>query len=133
VRKLDPRILLQVFIGGSLGAMLRYAFIVVFPSDPGRFPLTIFAENLTGALLLGLAIGLFSSRPGPQFSLRPFFTTGILGSFTTFSTLSLDLVHLLDQGALWVAAIYAAASLIGGLAVALAGLSAGRRLGRRRP
>jgi CrcB protein len=60
--------------------------------------------------------------------LRPFLVTGVLGGYTTFSTVAVNVVRLVDDGAVGTAVGYLAASVLGGLLAVVAGLTAGRRL-----
>jgi fluoride exporter len=120
--------LAAVAAGGAVGASLRYTFIALFPSPPGALPATILAENLLGAFLLGVAAAVLVQRFPRARTLQAFLTTGVIGSFTTFSTLSLDVLLLADAGRWLVAAGYAAASVLGGLVAAAAGLLLGRQL-----
>jgi fluoride exporter len=57
--------------------------------------------------------------------------TGALGAFTTYSTFAVELDRLVDAGAAAIATTYAGASLVAGVAAALAGMLLGRRLRRR--
>jgi CrcB protein len=116
------RNILLVAAGGAIGAVLRYLFILIFPVTPGAFPLMIFFENITGAFLLGLIMTLVLEHPGWRWEVGPFLTTGVLGSFTTFSNVTLDLALLSAGGNALLAAIYAGASVLVGLAAALMGM-----------
>jgi fluoride exporter len=131
--RLPLRAVLQVAAGGAIGAGLRYAFLLAFPQDQGRFPLTIFVENVAGAFLLGIVLTVLLRRSGAGWDARPFLATGVLGSFTTFSNVSLDLVRLAGAGHPGTAFGYAAASAAVGLLAAGAGVWAGRRVPVRRP
>ncbi|KIX90135.1 camphor resistance protein CrcB [Staphylococcus microti] len=90
---------IAVFIGGSLGAGLRYAFASL-PND-GMFPVGTFIANLLGALLMGYCAAvtppLFERYP----LIKKGITTGFIGAFTTFSTFQYELVQLFNQTA-WV-------------------------------
>lgn len=109
-------------LGGILGALLRYtAGLAVPQGEPGSFPLATFLCNLTGCLALGW---LLHAEPGrvrlpPQ--LRAAVGTGVIGSFTTFSAFSLEMVELVHRGAWGTAAAYGLGSLWGGLALAALG------------
>ncbi|MEX0928348.1 MAG: CrcB family protein [Balneolales bacterium] len=120
---------IMVGLGGAIGAMLRYGFILIFPPVEGAFPLTIFAENMVGSFLLGLLVSLAGKRWKPSWPAQSFFGTGLLGSFTTFSNFSMELVALIDGGQSVAALVYVMLSIIAGLASAFAGLAAGSRLG----
>jgi CrcB protein len=96
----------------------------LLPVPSAGFPATVFAINLAGALALGWLVGRWA-RPGrdPGWG-RPFFATGLLGSFTTFSALALDAAHLAGPRP-GVALAYVVASVAVGGAAAAAGWSLG--------
>ncbi len=64
----------------------------------------------------------------PSRCLRPFVATGFLGAYTTYSTFAVETVLLIKDGHRLLAVAYAAASLVGGFAVAWAGIWAARAL-----
>lgn len=113
--------LFAVGAGGAIGAVARYGVMeLIGSSDRSAFPWDTLAVNLAGSLLIGLFFRYYLAiesdrRPDLQ---RLFFATGLLGGFTTFSTLSLDTVDLFRSGAWLSGVIYVAATLIGGLALA---------------
>jgi CrcB protein len=116
----DRRELAAIFAGGVLGALARLGLVEAFPSTPGRWPWATFTANVVGAL----ALGYFTTRLQERLPLsayrRPFLGTGLCGALTTFSTLQLELLQMLDRGAGGLAAGYAAASVGAGLlAIAL--------------
>jgi len=77
------RVAAAVGLGGAMGAGLRHAVAVRFPASPGLLPWPTFVENVSGALLLGLALTLLlRRRPGSR-GLRAFVGTGVLGAYTT--------------------------------------------------
>lgn len=121
---LHPWYVLLVVAGGIAGAPARYALGTVLPA-PGGWPLPTLLINLAGALALGFLLeGL--SRRGPDTGrlriLRLLIGTGFIGAFTTYSTLAVDAVHLLDAGRTLDAGLYLAASLFGGAGATLAGI-----------
>ncbi len=105
---------LLVGIAGTLGAILRYVIgITFFTNSP--FPFATLLINLIGSFLLAwLTTNLFK-----RVSLSPLFVTaigtGFVGSFTTFSTLSIETVTLFKHGELLLGITYVLASLFGGL------------------
>jgi fluoride exporter len=120
---------LGVAAGGAVGGSLRYLFIESFPSGPGAFPWVIFTENVIGAFALGVLLTvLMGERWRPRWDIRPFVCTGILGSFTTFSNLSLGIVQLEQADALGLSLIYAFGSLLAGLLSATLGIAAARSI-----
>ncbi|HEX7290578.1 MAG TPA: fluoride efflux transporter CrcB [Conexibacter sp.] len=124
----DVRELTAIFLGGVLGALARVGLAEALPHAPAAWPWPTFAANLVGALLLGWTVAALP--PGSH--ARPFLGIGVCGALTTFSTLQLELLRMLDAGALARALVYAAASLAGGLALAKAGLALGGRAGATR-
>ncbi|MEG7381254.1 CrcB family protein [Bacillus subtilis] len=113
-----------IFIGGALGACLRYGLNMWLHSD--QFPAATLLENAAGSLLLGSLTGFFmikAKRP----LLSAFFGTGFCGGFTTMSTFSKETVVLL-QAQPSLAVLYMTISLISGIVLALIGVLAGRGL-----
>ncbi|TYS07507.1 CrcB family protein [Bacillus subtilis] len=111
-----------IFIGGALGACLRYGLNMWLHSD--QFPAATLLENAAGSLLLGSLTGFFmikAKRP----LLSAFFGTGFCGGFTTMSTFSKETVVLL-QAQPSLAVLYMTVSLISGIVLALIGVLAGR-------
>jgi CrcB protein len=117
---------LAVAAGGVAGALGRAALAAALPHDAGEWPLATLLTNLTGALALAvLLVVLGERRPGSRY-LRPLLGAGVLGGYTTFSTLSVDVVDLTRHGSVWAASAYVAASLAGMLAATVAGLLVAR-------
>jgi fluoride exporter len=119
-----------VTVGGAVGAVVRVGLAERFPVTPGRIPWTTFAENVTGALLLGFVLTLLAERVAAGPGVRLVVCTGALGAFTTYSTFAVELVRLAEGGAILTAAAYAAGSLALGLVAALLGVRLGRSLPR---
>jgi CrcB protein len=124
-----PRIMAAVATGGALGAMARYELGLAHPTRSGTFPLTTFAINVSGALVLGFLVTLIIERWPPTTYLRPFAGTGFLGAFTTWSTFMVDADLLVRRGDVGLAAVYTVASVTAGLAAVTAGI----RLGHLKP
>jgi len=121
--RLDGRELAAIFAGGALGALARAGLAEAVPHAHGAWPWATLAANLAGALLLGWAV----TRLPPDSYRRPFLGTGLCGALTTFATLQLELLQLLDDGAWGLAAAYVAVSLAGGLAAVRLGVALARR------
>ena len=116
----DRRELAAIFAGGVIGALARLGLAEALPSTTGQWPWATFAANVIGAL----ALGYFTTRLQERLPLsayqRPFLGTGLCGALTTFSTLQLELLQMLDHGDGGLAAGCVAASLAAGLlAIAL--------------
>jgi CrcB protein len=111
---------LAVALGGGFGAWLRYVAGRLIPS--GTFPFATLTINILGSFAMGLLAG-WLARQGGNESMRLLLGVGVLGGFTTFSAFSLEVVTLAQRGALGMAAIYAAASLAGGIIGLVIGLA----------
>ena len=91
--------LVFIALGGALGAVLRYGASLGVYSVLGRgFPYGTLFVNVSGSLLMGVLSVLMLERLdiGPEW--RAAVLVGILGSFTTFSTFSIETLTLLEQG-----------------------------------
>lgn len=125
-----PGAILAVGAGGVIGATARVGFVKLFPNHAAGVPWTTLAENVVGAFLLGLVLVAVLERLNTKRHLRPFLATGVLGSFTTFSNYTVEIV---TRGDLGVAMLYAILSIALGLAAAACGILLGRRLFPPRP
>jgi fluoride exporter len=121
----SPSGLWAVAAGGAVGTAARASLVWLLPAHAGGFPATVFAVNVAGAFALGWLVGRWERRAGGPSWQLPFFATGLLGSFTTFSALALDVADLAGPRP-WVALAYALASVAFGWAAAAAGWSLGR-------
>jgi CrcB protein len=123
-----PIALIAVCGGGVVGTALRMSIGEAVPA--GLFPLATFLINISGAFALGLLLtGLRRVRIAE--SRRRMITlavgTGLLGGFTTYSTLAVDTVLLIRSGASLTALGYAAGTVLVGVLAAAAGVRLGRR------
>ncbi len=117
-----------VVAGGLVGSAARAGLSQSLPATSGSFPTATLIVNLTGALLLGLYLARRERATTARWSLQ-FWAVGVFGSFTTFSALSIEVVHLLEGGRPLVAGGYVLASIVGGLGLALAGQRVGSVMG----
>lgn len=112
-----------VALGGAIGTGVRAALAAAFPAVDG-ISWTILGINVVGAFCLGVLLeALAHAGPdlGRRRALRLFVGTGVLGGFTTYSTLADDTARLLDVGRWGAGAGYALLSVVLGLAAAAAG------------
>jgi len=120
---------LYVVAGGILGALARWGIESAFPAVPPAFPWGTLIVNVTGALGLGAVGTLAIERLANSARLRTFAGIGLFGSYTSFSTMALEGVRLIDTGRLGLAAAYWVATLVFGQAAGVYGMWLGR-LGR---
>jgi CrcB protein len=119
--RLDRRELAAIFLGGALGALIRAGLGELNPDPAPDWPWVTFAENIGGAFLLGYFVTRLQERLPLSSYRRPLLGTGFCGALTTFSTMQLELLKMLDAHRYGLAAGYAAASIaLGFFAVALA-------------
>jgi CrcB protein len=114
--RVDRRELAAIFAGGFAGAVARVELSDRFAAAPGAWPWTTFLINVAGAVLLGYLTTRLQERLPLSAYRRPLLGTGFCGALTTFSTMQLELLRMLDAGSLGLAASYAAASIACGFA-----------------
>ena len=113
---MTPLLVLAVAVGGALGAVLRHLASVSL-AGRGRIPWGVLVVNVVGSFIAGLALGL---PLDPTWQL--IVLTGFCGGLTTFSTLSVDTLHLILDGKRRAAAASVLLTLALGIAAVLAGL-----------
>ena len=119
-------VLAVIAAGGMLGASARYGIGHLMPTRTDEFPWATFWTNMSGSFLLGLLLTVLLERFPPTRLVRPFLATGILGAFTTMSTYQVETALLIKDGHAMTGVTYGVGSLIAGLALAFAGMVAGR-------
>ena len=112
----DRREIAAVFAGGALGTLARAALAEGFPHAATAWPWPTFAVNIVAALLLGYFVTRLQERLPLSSYRRPLLGTGLCGGLSTFSTMQLEIVKMLDAHAWGLAAGYAAASIAAGYA-----------------
>lgn len=112
-----------VGMAGAAGAVVRYR--IGQSVGPRTFPWPTLAINLVGSFLLGLLVKLAVDRGWPDTTTMPL-GVGFLGSFTTFSTFSVETQTMLRADRFAAAGAYIAASVLGGIAAAALGYLAAR-------
>lgn len=102
VRRDHGRTAAVVALGGAAGAAARYGATLLWPTGPAAFPWTTLGVNSVGCAAIGVFLGMPALRSGaarePRPLLRPFFATGVLGGFTTFSAYTVESALLLERG-----------------------------------
>jgi CrcB protein len=119
--RIDARALAAIFVGGALGALARVGLDLQFPPAAGTWPWATFSINITGSFLLGYFATRLQDRLPQSTYRRPLLGTGLCGTYTTFSTMQVEILKMFDHDRPGLAAGYAAASILAGfLAVGLA-------------
>ncbi len=114
--------LLQVALGGAIGASARYLVNVSTMRliGPG-FPWATVAVNVAGSFLMGALVVVLAHKDATR--LAPFLMTGVLGGFTTFSAFSLDTLTLWERGQSGLASAYVLGSVVLSLGAIVAGMA----------
>lgn len=116
---------LLVALGGGIGAWLRYVAGLAFVGAgiSSRFPWATLSVNVAGSLAMGLLAGWLIRHGAQGEGWRLLLGVGLLGGFTTFSAISLELATMIQRGLLASAFAYAALSMLAALAALFAGLA----------
>jgi fluoride exporter len=110
----DRQEIAAIAAGGAFGALVRVALARSYAPGPGSWPWVTFAVNLAGAFLLGYFVTRLQERLPLSAYRRPLLGTGFCGALTTFSTMQVELLHMLDGGDYVLAAGYALTSIVAG-------------------
>lgn len=111
----DYRELAAVFAGGAVGTLARSALNTAVVRDAEHWPWSTFTVNIVGAFLLGyFTTRLLERLPASSYR-RPLLGTGLCGGLTTFSTMQVETIEMLEHGHWTMAVGYTASSLVVGL------------------
>jgi CrcB protein len=121
---------LLISLGAILGANARY-FVATWAADRwgAAFPYGTLIANVSGSLLMGLIVGLSSGRIGVSPEARLLLAVGFLGSYTTFSSFTVESLNLFAAGHVWPGVANLLLNNGVGLAAAVAGITLARGLG----
>jgi fluoride exporter len=119
--------IVAIFVGGAVGTLARYELEVHHPGATGAFPWVTLLVNLTGSFAIGLLVPLTEHVSHRAPTVRPLVMIGLLGGWTTYSTLAVDATLLGKNGDFVTCAAYLVATVVGGLALVVAGHDLGRR------
>ena len=117
---------LWIGVAGAVGALLRTWIGELLPHESG-FPIATFTVNMIGTFLLCLLVTGVVQKISAVKHIQDAMTTGFLGSFTTFSALSMETVLLFENGQFVMGVLYVGLSIVGGLAAGLLGFHVGRK------
>jgi CrcB protein len=131
---MKPMDIVWVGLGGGLGSVLRWWIgLIVSERHHGNFPLGTFLINVTGTFLIGYLTVLFGidwhNRYGHGMVLNAFVLTGVLGGYTTFSSMQLDAAKLAEKTSGGHAASYLMLSVLAGLLAGELGAALARAQG----
>jgi CrcB protein len=112
----DRRELTAIFAGGAVGALVRAGLTEAIGGGAPAWPWVTFGVNIAGALLLGYFVTRLQERLPLSTYKRPLLGTGFCGALTTFSTMQVELLKMLDAGRLGLATGYLLGSVFAGYA-----------------
>jgi CrcB protein len=116
-----PKYLL-IAVGGAFGSMARYWVGSTISGRMGtRFPFGTFVINMTACIIIGFTLTYLGKRTGLDPAWRFFIAVGFIGAYSTFSTYEWETLSTLRSGAFMLASLYAAGSLVLGLAATWCG------------
>ncbi|WUS97857.1 fluoride efflux transporter CrcB [Streptomyces sp. NBC_00708] len=105
-----------VALGGAVGASARYGAGLLWPTAAGGFPWTTLVVNVIGCAVIGVFMVVISEAWAAHRLVRPFFGTGVLGGFTTFSTYAVDIERLVAKDRAGTGLVYLGVTLLAALA-----------------
>jgi CrcB protein len=112
---------LAVLIGGGVGSVARWFISLKLNPTTSLLPIGTLTVNLAGAFIIGMGIAIFNRMTHLDPVWKMLLTTGFCGGMTTFSTFSLEVVYMLQDGRFGAALLNIALNLFGSLALTLLG------------
>ncbi|MFD7586711.1 fluoride efflux transporter CrcB [Kitasatospora sp. NPDC059811] len=117
-----------IAVGGAIGSVARYGAGLAWANGPAAFPWTTLLINVVGCAVIGVFLVVITEGRPAHPLLRPFFGTGVLGGFTTFSTYAVDIRRLVEEGRLGLGLAYLGLTLLGALGAVWVAAGLTRRL-----
>jgi len=112
----DREELAAIFAGGCIGAIARAALAEALAVRADQWPWATFLVNIAAALALGYFVTRLQERLPPYMYRHAFLATGICGALSTFSTMMVEILRMIDAAHWGLALGYTGASLAGGFA-----------------
>ena len=112
----DAREIGAIFVGGALGTLARAGLAEASPHAANGWPWPTFTVNVVAAFLLGYFVTRLQERLPLSSYRRPLLGTGLCGGLSTFSTMQVEILKMIDAHAWGLAVGYAAASVAAGYA-----------------
>ncbi len=113
---------IAICLGACVGALARWRLGLWLTTPGALLPWGTLAANWIGAYAIGLSVALFNAQPQLDPVWRLAIVTGLLGALTTFSTFSIEVMNLLQQGRVLMASSVAGLHLFGSLLLTWLGL-----------
>jgi fluoride exporter len=113
---LDRRELAAIFAGGAVGAAVRVWLGRHFAAAAPDWPWVTFTINITGSFALAYFATRLQERLPQSTYRRPLLGTGFCGAYTTFSTMQVELLRIVDAHRYGLAIGYAFTSIAAGYA-----------------
>ena len=110
-----------VATGGALGASLRFVSSSFFNLFFPNLPIGTFFINVLGSFIIGLLINALEMRSSSEIFIKYFLIIGVLGSYTTFSSFSYEVIELYNNKKLFLSIIYILASVFSCIVAAYVG------------
>ena len=104
-----------MFAGGALGTVARTGLSTLGAGDPTRWPWPTFTVNIVGAFLAGYFTTRLLERLPLSSYRRPLLGTGLCGGLTTFSTMQVETLKMIEHHHYGLAVGYTSASVVLGL------------------
>jgi CrcB protein len=118
-----------ICLGGAVGTGARYLFSTAMTRAFGNFPFGTLGVNVIGSFLASLVMVLALERSALSPDVRFFLVTGVLGGFTTYSSFNYETLHLAQSGAVGLAAVNVAVTLVACMLAGIGGIWLARALG----
>ena len=112
-----------VAAGGALGASLRFISSSFFNLFYPNLPIGTFVVNVVGSFIIGLLINFLEMRSSSEIFIKYFLIIGVLGSYTTFSAFSYEVIELYNNKKFLLSIFYILASVFSCIVAAYAGYS----------
>lgn len=112
-----------IAIGGALGSSLRFFFTSLFKLFFSNFPIGTFFVNIIGSFFIGYLINLLITNESSEILIKYFLIIGVLGSFTTFSAFSIEVIYFIKDEKVLLALLYILSSVILSILAAYLGFS----------
>lgn len=127
----DNRDLAAVFVGGAVGTLARAGLATLTAPVPGHWPWATFTVNIVGAFILGFVTTRLLERLPLSAYRRPMLGTGLCGGLTTFSTMQVETLQMIQHRHYGLAATYTLVSVAAGLLAVYVATSLVRKVSLR--